>query len=158
MTWKQQLKELKLKHIEKTAPGFYEASGGATMKVAPYNDNTANGLTKAICDYITFNGGSATRINTQGQMRKIKGEMKWTKSSTRKGTADIHAVIAGQHVSIEVKVGKDRVSDEQNNERDKIVNAGGVYLIASSMEQFLHWYTSRNLQTKPTELFSLNHF
>lgn len=85
--WKKVMKRLKLQHIEMIAPGFFEASGGYTMEVKPYSDNTANALTNAIIDFIKFSGGDANRINTQGNLRKISGEMKWTHGGTRKGTA-----------------------------------------------------------------------
>src|SRR5450432_1936458 len=99
--WKAAMNLLKLEHIERTAPGFFEASGGYTMEVKSYSDKTANALTKSIIDYIKFNGGDANRINTQGTMRKIKGKATWTPGGIRKGTADIHAIFQGRHISIE---------------------------------------------------------
>lgn len=50
MNWKQQLKELKYTHMERTAPGFFAASGGRSMTLNPYRDTTANGLTKCIIE------------------------------------------------------------------------------------------------------------
>jgi hypothetical protein len=141
MNWKSELKALKFSHIKRTAPGFYEASGGDTMKLKPYSDKTANGLTTCIVDWICYKGGDAQRINTQGQMRKVGGQMKWTKSGSRKGAADIHAIIRGRAVSIEVKIGKDKMSDQQENERRRIEAAGGLYYVAKDMQSFTAWYT-----------------
>ena len=77
----------------------------------PYKDGSANSLTRAIIDWITFSGFSATRINVQGQVRKTEsGQFKWTPSTTRRGTADIHAIVRGKHISIEVKIGPDKMS------------------------------------------------
>jgi len=88
----------------------------------PYTDRSANGLTKAICDYIRLSGGYATRINTTGQLRGGK----WIPGTTRKGTADIHAVYKGYHLSIEVKIGKDRQSIQQRQtEEEEATRAGG---------------------------------
>lgn len=138
--WKAELKRLKLAYIEKTAPGFWAASGGDTMKLKPWNDKTANGLTTAVCDWIKFNGGDAQRINTTGTMRKIDGQMKWTHSGSRRGAADIHAIIQGRAVSIEIKIGRDQLSGQQLSEKLRIESAGGFYFVARDMDQFVNWY------------------
>jgi len=138
--WKPLLKIMKLDNIKQKAPGFFELSGGYGMKVNPYSDKTANGLTKAIIDFIIFSGGDANRINTQGQLRKIRGEMKWTHGSTRRGTADIHAIFQGRHISIEIKIGSDRQSEAQIKEAERVRNAGGLYFVAKNMESFLKWW------------------
>lgn len=138
--WKIELRELKLASIQEKAPGFYDLSGGERMKLKGWKDTTANGLTACIVDWVTFHGYSATRISTMGTVRKINGEMKWTHGSTRRGTADIHAVIKGRHVSIEVKAGKDVMSEDQKRERERIEKAGGIYYIATDMASFVEWY------------------
>lgn len=135
--WKQRLKQMKLEQLERDHPEAFKASGGYTMKVNPYSDRTANGLTKSIIDWIRFNGGDAQRINCVGTVREIKGVTRWTHSGMRLGTADIHAIIAGRAVSIEVKVGKDRMSDHQFKERERVEKAGGLYFVARSMDEFL---------------------
>ena len=73
MNWRQLLKQMKLDNIRTVAPNFFEASGGYTMKVNGFNDDTANNLTNAIVAFITYSGGDANRINTHGQIRKIRG-------------------------------------------------------------------------------------
>lgn len=138
--WKKQLKHLHLSHIEREHPEAFRLSGGYKMKVNPYNDSTANGLTKAIIDFIRFTGGDAQRINTTGTMRRVNGTMKWTHSGVRRGTADIHAIVNGRAVSIEIKIGKDRMSAHQSKERERIIHAGGLYFVATSMPDFLQWY------------------
>ena len=148
-SWKTELRRMKLESIKAKAPGFFELSGGYEMKIKPYNDNTANGLTSAIIDWITFCGGTATRINTQGQVRKEKIQlafgnvreiMRYTPSTTRKGTADIMGVMKGRHLSIEVKIGKDRLSEAQLAEQSRIINAGGLYYVATDMIRFVTWF------------------
>lgn len=138
--WKAELNRLKLEYIKKTAPGFYEASGGDTMKLKPYSDKTANGLTTCVCDWIKFHGGDAQRVNTTGTMRKINGEMKWTHSGSRRGSADIHAIVTGRAVSIEVKIGRDQLSGQQLSEKLRVEAAGGLYFVARDMDQFVNWY------------------
>ena len=68
-SWKKESKTLKLEQLKKLHLDFFEMSGGYEMKIIPYKDDTANGLTKCIVDWINFNGGYANRINTQGQVR-----------------------------------------------------------------------------------------
>lgn len=144
MEWQKTLIELKHQHLQKTAPGFYKISGGRSMKVKGYTDVTTNGLTNAIMDYLKYNQHYANRINCMGVMRLIDGKMRHTHSSTRKGVADIHAIINGKHCSIEIKckATKDRLSDYQIRERQLVENAGGFYFVATDMESFIEWYKS----------------
>ena len=153
MNWKQHLKELKYCHLERTAPAFFAASGGRSMKLKPYKDTTANGLTRCIIDFITFSGWQAERISNTGRMidrrrmytdvlgrKKQIGNMEWAKGSGTAGTADISATIAGISVKIEVKVGRDRQSTAQTSYQKKIEASGGIYLIATNMQDFIEWY------------------
>lgn len=139
-SWKAVLKRMKLDNIKEKAPGFFIESGGHDMIVKPYRDKTANDLTKAIIDFITFSGGDANRINCQGQVRKINGRMVWTHGNTRRGTADIHAIFRGHHISIEIKIGNDKQSPDQIKEAERITKAGGLYYVAKNMQSFLEWW------------------
>lgn len=125
------LDESKLKHPN--VPDF--------ARVKPrYKTDDANGLTKAIIDFIDLSGGWATRISTEG--RYIESLKKRIPSSVKKGTADIHAVYHGKHLSIEVKIGKDRQSDEQKDVQKSVTDAGGHYYIASTFDGFHQWITN----------------
>ena len=108
----KKLKELSKEATRQRYPNFPEEA----ISTPVYTDKTANGLTKCIIDYIRFSGGYATRINTTGQMRQGK----WVKGTTSKGTADIHACLIGVHYSIEVKIGKDRLSEYQKDTQRKV--------------------------------------
>jgi hypothetical protein len=110
---------------------------------------TANGLTKFICNYLTWMKWRATRVNTMGRLidgveRQPSGTLlttkKWLPSTTRKGTADISATIKGRSVMIEIKVGKDRPSDYQLAEQRREQAAGGIYCFISTPEQFFELY------------------
>lgn len=153
MNWQERLKRLKYDHIERTAPGFFAASGGRSMKLKPYNDRTANGLTRCIIDFLTFSGWHAERISNTGRMidrrrtyadvlghKKQIGSIEWAKGSGTAGTADISATIAGRSVKIEVKIGRDRQSKAQSNYQKNIEASGGIYFIATGMAEFLSWY------------------
>lgn len=112
-----------------------------------YNDRHANGLTTPVIACIELYGGYAVRINTQGRYNEELGQ--WTKSQTRKGTADVHGILNGQHLSIEIKVGKDRLSDDQHRTAYDVEKAGGRYYFARDFGTFWQWFTA--LQTKGGE-------
>lgn len=118
-----------------------------------YRDDTANGLTKCIIDYIRLNGGQAERINTTGipqdtrqQVTDILGRTRtigsvtWRTGGGTRGSADISATIQGRSAKIEVKIGKDRQSDAQRQYQAAIEAAGGLYYIAKTFTEFLSWY------------------
>ncbi|RAU81974.1 VRR-NUC domain-containing protein [Pontibacter arcticus] len=110
--------------------------------VAPnYSDKDANGLTKCIIDYFRLNGGYAVRINTQGQYNEKLG--KWTKSTTKRGTADVHACLNGIHYSIEVKIGRDTLSEYQTETQEQVRAAGGRYYVAKDFQDFYNWINQR---------------
>ena len=154
MTWKEQLRTLKLQELKRKYPAAYEASGGEDYILKPMSDKTANGLTKCIIDWITLKGGYANRINTQGQARvkkipryniltgktEYRDSVTWTPSTTRIGTPDIDAIIKGKAVKIEVKIGKDKLSEAQKKHLEDIARAGGLYFVARNMDSFVEWY------------------
>ena len=85
-----------------------------------HRDDTANGLTRCILRYLTLSGWQAERINTMGRPIGLSrrtcgaghtprpGVLRWGKSTSTRGSADLSATIAGRSVKIEVKVGRDR--------------------------------------------------
>lgn len=120
--------------------------------VKPYEDRTANGLTRAIIDFLRFQGWQAERINCTGRRidgRKVVtdvtgfsrtiGSVKWLPTSGQKGTADISATIRGRSVKIEVKM-KDRQSEDQKIYQQQIERAGGQYWLVHSFEEFMKYY------------------
>ena len=124
-----------------------------------YRDDTANGLTQCVIDYIRLNGGQSERISNTGRRIDTKttfcdvvgcqrtiGGTQWINGSGTNGTADISATIAGRSVKIEVKIGRDRMSEAQKLYQKSIEQAGGIYVIASSFEGFLTWF---NLKFTP---------
>ncbi len=120
---------------------------------AKYRDDTANGLTKCIIDFIRFKGGQAERINTTGipidtrrQVTDVLGHsrtiggIEWRPSGGTQGSADISAVIRGLAVKIEVKIDKDTQSEAQRRYQAAIEAAGGLYYIAKNFTSFVDWY------------------
>jgi len=103
-----------------------------------YCDKDANGLTNCIIDFLNIKGHYAVRINTGGIYdANIKG---FRTSNTRLGTADIIASINGRHVSIEVKINKDKQSPYQLDTQKDIEKDGGIYFVARSFQSFFDFY------------------
>lgn len=98
----------------------------------------ANPLTASIVGHINAVGGFATRINTQGQFDPIKKI--WRPGSTVKGMSDIVAVYKGQALFIEVKVGRDKQTRDQMMVELLVNEAGGHYLCAHNLDEFLTWF------------------
>ena len=128
------LKQLSQEYLKTKHPSVPEHC----LPNVKYSDKTANGLTKCIIDFIQYNRGQAERISVVS--RKVAG--KFVKSTMTKGTADISATIKGLSVKIEVKIGKDRQSEEQKQYEQDIVNAGGYYFIAKDFNSFYEWYNN----------------
>jgi len=87
--YKALLHELKLQRYAITHPNYPQDYIPKTM----YKDSTANGLTKAICDFINYQGYQAERINTMGTAREKKTTagkvigVTWTKGTSTAGSA-----------------------------------------------------------------------
>lgn len=127
------------------------------MKPYAYTDKTANGLTRMVMDWIKFNKGQSERINVTGRFIKAKmitdvvgfkrqvGNDKWIKGSGTKGSADISAIIKTEKGTvipwkIEVKIGKDKQSDDQIKYQKDIEKVGGIYTIAKNFDEFYNEY------------------
>lgn len=127
-----------------------------------YTDKTANGLTRCIVDFLNLSGHQAERIRSEGRMidntktytdvlgnTKRIGSVRYIKSSSQNGTADISATvrvyIAGQPVGIsckwEVKM-RDKQSDAQAQYEAKVSDAGGLYFLVHSWVEFWEQYKS----------------
>jgi hypothetical protein len=138
--WQQRLQDLKDAFHRNEFPHFAKDNGPMRGK---WNDETANGLTKAIVDYLRYLGGNFTRVNVMGTPRKDRfGKLIFTPSTTKRGTADIVGVFKGRYIAIEVKIGPDRQSKDQIQEQKDVTNAGGIYLIARDMQNFISDFTS----------------
>jgi len=69
----------------------------------------------------------------------------YRKGGTRRGIADIMATKKIQHgdrtigltVAIEVKIGKDRLSEHQLAVKEEVERGGGVYMVAKDWDQFI---------------------
>jgi len=121
-----------------------------------YTDKTSNGLTKCVIDWINLNGFQAERINSMGRQldnrktvtdvigrQRTVGSVTWIKGTGQTGTSDISATIKGQSIKIEVKckaTGDRYQSKEQKAYQKKIEQAGGIYIVVRTFDEFYNWF------------------
>lgn len=123
------------------------------LPIKSFSDKTANGLEKMIVEWINGHGYQAERIKNTGRMldnrktvtdvcgfTKVIGSTQWIKGTGTNGTSDISATIKGRSVKIEVKIKNDKQSEAQKQYEKAIVQAGGVYLICKSFDDFIDWW------------------
>ena len=102
-----------------------------------FKDTTANELTKTIIwDMYHVRQGVAYRINN-GAVYDVKKKV-YRKGVQRKGIPDIIGIINGRFFGIEVKIGADRQSADQKEIEREINDAGGVYFVAKSYDDYLN--------------------
>lgn len=126
-----------------------------------YTDKTSNGLTKCVIDYIKLRGYHAERINSTGGLKdnrttskdvlgniRTVGSIEWIKSTTQAGTADVSATIQGRSVKIEIKckaTGDRYQSQAQIEYQKQIENAGGIYIVVRTFDDFYSWFNAKKL-------------
>jgi len=98
---------------------------------------TANELTNQIIDFIYHHGGYAWRASSTGIYDQQKRAYR---TAAKKGVSDILACFKGQLIAIEVKIGKDKLSFEQEGFLENISVAGGNYYVASNFTGFEEWW------------------
>lgn len=101
---------------------------------------TANRITANIIRAVNMQPGCvAYRINNVGVWDEAKQIHR--RGNTEKGLPDVIASIRGRFVAIEVKAGKDRLSEYQKRRAFEIEKAGGVYFECRSTDMFLTFLT-----------------
>lgn len=100
---------------------------------------TANRITANILRVVNMSPGCAGFRQNNGAMYDSKKEC-YRAGTTTKGLPDIWAIVKGRAVAIEVKAGKDRLSEHQLARQFEIERAGGIYFVARSTDEFLEWF------------------
>lgn len=100
-------------------------------------DDTAGGLTQCIISYVRLQGAFVSRLNNQGVYRGGR----YTRSTARRGLPDILITGRdGRSIFVEVKAGRDRLSQWQKAVRDDQQQAGGLYFVAHDFTSFKQWF------------------
>jgi hypothetical protein len=105
-----------------------------------------NGITKLILDYLRYVYGSSSirRISSEGKYRPGIGFI----PSSNKGLSDIEGIIYGKFLSLEVKIGKDKIRDSQLKRKTEIENDGGIYYLCK-------WIDFEHFQKEIQELIPI---
>jgi len=129
-----ELKQMYLRDHRQRYPHLPEPA-----RVAPaYNDRTSNSLTKCIIDYLKLKGAFVSRVNNQGVYDKKL--QRYRKGMNRRGLPDIIATYNGQSLFIEVKAGRDKLSEHQERIRDEQIQSGGLFCVARNFADFKKWF------------------
>ena len=126
------IKELERIHFERKKENH---STVPYLVKTTFSDKGSNELTKSIIAYLQLKGHAAFRVNSTGIYDKRINA--YRPSGARRGLSDINAVINGKSVSIEIKTGRDRIRPDQMKVKSEVEAAGGVYLVASTFDNFL---------------------
>lgn len=108
------------------------------MPASRFNVESTNGLTKGILAWLELKGHYCTRLQSQGQWNPKLGI--FTTSHVKRGIGDVMAIINARHVMIEVKYGKDKLSEYQIRTKEQVERSGGFYFVAKDFDQFMQWY------------------
>src|SRR3990167_3031974 len=95
----------------------------------------ASNLTNQIIDYIYSVGGYAWRASSVGV---YDTKTHAYRTAPKKGVSDILACYKGRLVAVEIKIGKDRLSDEQIGFMRNIQHVGGIAFVATDFESFIN--------------------
>lgn len=161
MHWTQRYKESHHRWCKNASPAFFIASGGDEMIVKYPKVNSANGLRRALCNFMEWEGHHLEPTNNMGRpiQKKIPkfnllagqvlyhhGPIEWQRGSGVIGSSDAkgHINHKSHHYAIplyvEIKHGKDTQSDEQKEYEEKVNSSGGIYIIVTSISGFFLWY------------------
>lgn len=103
-----------------------------------FRDDRANNLTRCVTEYIRLKGGFASRISNQGTFNRQLN--KYIPSTSKRGLADIMATYRGLSLHIEIKIGRDKQSEDQKKIETEVTRSGGRYFIARDFESFYKWF------------------
>ena len=105
-----------------------------------FRDDTANNLTKCITAYLRLNGAFVSRVNNTGIYdRRLN---RYRPGTSRKGLPDIIATYHGKSIFVEVKHGRDRMSEHQEKIRQEQEQSGGLWFTAHNFTEFKEWIDS----------------
>lgn len=93
----------------------------------------------AILQYLTLRGIFHHRNNTGSYSAEYAGRSRYI-SFGAKGSPDIVCVYAGQYIGIEVKDTKGKLNDNQIKFKEALEEAGGLYLVARSLDDVLNFF------------------
>jgi hypothetical protein len=103
-------------------------------------------LTDEVIRYVKADGGTARRVNTQGQWDEAL--QKWRPSGMKRGYEDIDVTmkvitdigVLGLKIGVEIKIGTDSQFDKQLKRQLELEAAGAKYFIVKDIDSFISQY------------------
>jgi hypothetical protein len=119
----------------------WDKAFGALDKVKK-KQSPANALTDAVIKYMKALNCATARINTTGIYDQKLGKYRY--SGSTKGVEDVTCTMPvfingqkmGVTIAVEVKIGKDKMSEDQKARKEAVETAGGHYVVAKTFDQF----------------------
>ena len=100
---------------------------------------SANRITRNVLTVINGQPGCvAYRVNNVGVYDEAIGARR--KGNTERGLPDVWACVLGRFLTIEVKAGKDELSEHQKMRKFEIEKAGGIFFVARSTDGFTDFF------------------
>ena len=95
-------------------------------------------IERQICDYLAAKGYFFWKQANSGYFDgRTKRFRRHTSPYCIKGVSDIILILNGRFIGIEVKSERGRLSEHQEAFRDRVVKAGGLYLVCRSLEDLV---------------------
>lgn len=110
------------------------AWGHVTTKKKRSAPGPESQIQKVIMEYLTAKRIFHFKVNTTGIYKQSTGSYI---PSGSVGCPDIIAIMNGKFIGIEVKAPKGKVSEAQKKFGEKIESAGGVYIVARSVDEVM---------------------
>jgi len=131
-----------VKELERMADAEARLKHPGNPALAPrvFRDDKAGPLTICITTYLRLKGAFVSRLNNTGiydyKLRRYRP------GTNRRGLPDVIAThpITGKSLMIEVKAGRDRMSESQEKIRDEQTASGGLYYLARDFTSFKEWF------------------
>lgn len=108
--------------------------------IAPrrFRDDSANFLTACITTYLKLKGAFVSRLNNMGIYDKRL--QRYRPGTSRKGLPDVVCTYQGKSIFIEVKYGRDKMSEHQEKIRQEQQASGGLWFTAHNFTEFKQWF------------------
>ena len=90
-------------------------------------------LTNQVIDHIYRAGGYVWRAASVGVFDTKQMHFR---AAAKKGVSDVLACFKGRLIAVEIKIGTDRLSEEQEGFMRNVEHAGGVAIVATDIESF----------------------
>ena len=97
----------------------------------------ASELTNQVIDFIYRSGGYAWRASSTGI---YDDKLQRFRLAPKKGVSDVLGCYRGRLLAIEVKIGKDRLSPEQQGFLKNVEHHGGSVFVARDFSSFQEWF------------------